>query len=1604
LETPPEYFQEAIGSSPQVIWKYTLTHTGATYIAVHFESFDLGPLDYLQMSDDKGEQSTILRGPGRLNGTNFWALRVKGDKMLLQVVLAGPRRGRGFVIDRYSAGLPKSETGMVAESICWYDDKQNAACVRGSVQYNHGKAVARLLVHTFYGDIWGTGFLISKENHFLSNEHVITSAEDAANTEYEFMAEAPLCSSYNCEGCWPGQTFFGAEFIQSSYDLDYTLVRIDSGSPAALYGYLDIDARLPNISEQIYVPQHPLAGAKEFAINSDVLYDSGGVCRIQTLDEVGCQGLAANVGYYADTEGGSSGSPVISAWTQKVVALHHCGGCLNLGVPILPIWNEIKCFIEPKAISGTSFTALASGGTNTVNIADPDACGWTIQTSCDWVTVSDTAGAGNSTVTLSAGFNSTGLARSCPLIIAGQNYTFNQAPCSFSISPGATSARAVGTNVLVTVTTVDGCGWNASTTNSWITIADGSGGTGSGQFSFAVLPNFSLTPRTGTVRVAGHAVSVTQAGDTEHPTSVSIIDPAGGTTYHYPQTVLLSATASDNLGISKVEFFDGAVKKAVTDTPPYTYVWAFGQTNNGAHSWTVKAYDAAGNFTVSPVLSLTVKITPPATSIVVPSSLQRWSNELMTVQGKASDDIQVGAVYCKANEGEWTLATTGNNWSNWTAGVTLTPGTNVLLSYAEDTMGNLSATSRISCVYVLSTYLALNLNGKGTLTPNYNGQLLELGRGYTITATPGVGFVFTNWTGSQTTNKSALSFLMASNLEFTANFLDVQRPTLSITTPLLNQRWSNELITVQGKTADNYDVDAVYWKVNAGDWALATPGTTWSNWTAEAVLVPGTNVIRAYAQDTTGNLSTTSSVSFVYVLSAPLSLGLTGKGTLSPNYSNQLLELGRGYTITATPGAGFVFTNWTGSQETNKPALSFLMASNLEFTANFVDVQRPTLSITTPLLNQRWSNELITVQGKTADNYAVDAVYWKVNTADWTLATPGTTWSNWTAEAVLVPGTNVIRAYARDTTGNLSTTGSVSFVYVLTAPLSLDLTGKGTLSPNYSNQLLELGRGYTITATPGAGFVFTNWTGSQTTNKPALSFLMASNLEFTANFLDVQRPTLSITTPLVNQRWSNELITLQGKTADNYEVDAVYWKVNTGDWTLATPGTTWSNCTAAAVLVPGTNVIRAYARDTTGNLSTTGSVSFVYVLSAPLSVGLTGKGTLSPNYSNQLLELGRGYTITATPGAGFVFTNWIGSQATNKPALSFLMASNLEFTANFVDVQRPTLSITTPLLNQRWSNELITVQGKTADNYAVEAVYWKVNTGDWTLATPGTTWSNWTAEAVLIPGTNVIRAYAQDTTGNLSTTSSVSFVYVLSAPLSVGLTGKGMLSPNYSNQVLELGRGYTITATPGAGFVFTNWTGSHTTNKPALWFLMTSNLEFTANFVDVQRPTLTITTPIAGQRTRDTNVIVQGKAADNWQVAAVFQKLNQNDWALASTTNGWTNWLAELPLTQTTNTLMAYAADIGGNFSPTNLVTFLATNLPPEFRLALESARVNNSGEMELHFNISPDAGGQIEVSTNLVDWEFFAKFAGTNPVIRFKDPGAATHHWRFYRGVAKRP
>jgi hypothetical protein len=72
---------------------------------------------------------------------------------------------------------------------------------------------------------------------------------------------------------------------------------------------------------------------------------------------------------------------------------------------------------------------------------------------------------------------------------------------------------------------------------------------------------------------------------------------------------------------------------------------------------------------------------------------------------------------------------------------------------------------------------------------------------------------------------------------------------------------------------------------------------------------------------------------------------------------------------------------------------------------------------------------------------------------------------------------------------------------VVTAPLSLTTSGSGSVAGAVNGQELEVGRSYTLTATPASGFVFSNWTGSVSENSQKLTFTMQPETTVTANFI-----------------------------------------------------------------------------------------------------------------------------------------------------------------------------------------------------------------------------------------------------------------------------------------------------------------------------------------------------------------------------------------------------------------------------------------------------------------------------------------------------------------------
>ena len=400
----PRFYPVSRAPGQAKTWTHEIHFPGATYIAPHFAYFKLPEGDFLVVRSPDGEQSWRYQDLGKRDlGTTegFFAAHIKGDRAVLELHAAARepgsvRGGRyGIKIDRFGRGYNDAEIqefwdlGLGEEmnlpypplqrkSLCGTDDTREAKCyqVSDSAAYTEGRAVARLMLS---GNAHCTGWLIGCEGHVMTNEHCIGSQSQANNIDFEFDAEGATCatdcsSSLGCPGTIEAS---GGTLVAVDAALDYALVLPDTALGGgtdlnAAYGYMELRSSGAVAGERIYIPQHPAGWGKRFAMESTHAADTSGLAEIFSTTESGCSSSTVDdVGYYADTQGGSSGSPVLGYGDHKVVALHHCrgnsactgtGGNANRGVPIQDIIADLGSLLP--ACTTCSPGAVADAGPN----------------------------------------------------------------------------------------------------------------------------------------------------------------------------------------------------------------------------------------------------------------------------------------------------------------------------------------------------------------------------------------------------------------------------------------------------------------------------------------------------------------------------------------------------------------------------------------------------------------------------------------------------------------------------------------------------------------------------------------------------------------------------------------------------------------------------------------------------------------------------------------------------------------------------------------------------------------------------------------------------------------------------------------------------------------------------------------------------------------------------------------------------------------------------------------------------------------------------------------------------------------------------------------
>lgn len=352
----PEITEKTANWTEAPVWTLELASPDASYIAPHFSSFRLPEGAYLVIRSPKNERNLTYTGNGKevpRESVGFWGLHIPGSVAVLELFSTVPIEEGAVVIDRFAAGFPTAERDT--EALCGADDSQWARCYQTSEPqiYDRSRAVLRLLIN---GTNACTGWLVGNAGHVLTNNHCIGGAAAAANTDFEIMAEGATCAT-NCAswfGCPGTVVATSSTLIKTNVGLDYTLVSLPV-NPTSTFGFLQMRETGPAVDERVYIPQHPQAKGKRIAVQSTHVQDQSGFCEIFSLNEPACTGSGNDVGYFADTQGGSSGSPVIAYSDHLVVALHHCADCPNRGVSIDKVIDDIgQSLLPPNSVVNPS--------------------------------------------------------------------------------------------------------------------------------------------------------------------------------------------------------------------------------------------------------------------------------------------------------------------------------------------------------------------------------------------------------------------------------------------------------------------------------------------------------------------------------------------------------------------------------------------------------------------------------------------------------------------------------------------------------------------------------------------------------------------------------------------------------------------------------------------------------------------------------------------------------------------------------------------------------------------------------------------------------------------------------------------------------------------------------------------------------------------------------------------------------------------------------------------------------------------------------------------------------------------------------------------------
>lgn len=408
----------------------------------------------------------------------------------------------------------------------------------------------------------------------------------------------------------------------------------------------------------------------------------------------------------------------------------------------------------------------------------------------------------------------------------------------------------------------------------------------------------------------------------------------------------------------------------------------------------------------------------------------------------------------------------GYTFANWTDSVTIV---STSASYQFNMAGNKTLVANFTITpFTVAVSSNPVLGGTTSGSGTFNS-----GATVAVTAVANAGYSFTNWTegGISVSTTAAYTFIIAKNRILVANYTAIPYTVALSSNPLTGGTTTGGGVFNSGSSVTVT--------------ALANAGYTFTNWTEGATIVStSSNYIFTIVGNRTlvANFTVIAPSQLTVILSSNPLIGGTTTGAGSFNS-------GTSVSVTATPGVGYAFSNWTEGANivSSSSNYTFTIIANRTLVANFTII--PASQFAVNLSSNPPTGGTTTGGGSFNSGASVSVT-----------ATPnvGYTFSNWTEGLIVVSsGSN----YTFTISGNRTLVANFT---AIVSTYTLNVTAvSGTVVKNPNQATYNSGVNVVLTATPATGYVFTSWSGDATGSTNPLTVTMNSNKNITANFTAV---------------------------------------------------------------------------------------------------------------------------------------------------------------------------------------------------------------------------------------------------------------------------------------------------------------------------------------------------------------------------------------------------------------------------------------------------------------------------------------------------------------------